>query len=228
MIITSPKKYTLEVWVDPVLFQRQISYNGGDKKSNHKAGFSFFKGKNPELIVMTLKKNDPLRLDVSYLVKNSPGTYKEFEFNFPQLVFSPEFSLVGIAGKIKVSTTEDGVVAEGNLTALTELACSRCLDDYWQPLKMEFTEIFLAHPLEAQDADLGEQPLPADGSINLTPILRDYASLEIPIRQVCRNDCKGLCPSCGGNLNQKDCGHRQEQIDPRFEGLQALLEKDEE
>ena len=64
---------------------------------------------------MTLKKNDPLRLDVSYLVKGSPGTYKEFEFNFPQLVFSPDLTLVDILGKISVSVTEDGVVADGDL-----------------------------------------------------------------------------------------------------------------
>ena len=60
---------------------------------------------------MVLKKNDPLRLDVSYLVKGSPGTHKEFEFSFPQLNFSSELTLVDIQGKIIISVTEDGVVA---------------------------------------------------------------------------------------------------------------------
>ena len=177
---------------------------------------------------MSIKKNDPLRLDVSYLVKGSPGTYKEFEFNFPQLALPGELLLVDIQGLITVSVTEDGVVAEGKINALTELSCSRCLDSYWQPLQIDFTEIFSSHPVDNAENDLGEQPLPSDGSIDLTPIIRDYASLDIPIRQVCKDGCKGLCPTCGGNLNLEDCGHKQESIDPRLEGLRALLEKDEE
>jgi len=177
---------------------------------------------------MSLKKNDPLRLDVSYLVKGSPGTYKDFDFNFAQLTLPNDLLLVDIQGMITVSVTEDGVVAEGKINALTELSCSRCLDPYWQPVDLGFTEIFSSHPVDKAEIDLGEQPLPADGSIDLTPIIRDYASLDIPIRHVCKVECKGLCPTCGVNLNQEDCGHKQEHIDPRMEGLRALLEKDEE
>ena len=176
---------------------------------------------------MTLKKNDPLRLDVSYLVKGSPGTYKEFEFNFPQLSFPPDLTLVDILGKISISVTEDGVVAEGKLAALTQLACSRCLKDFWQPINIDFTEMFSAHPAGNPGSELGEQQLPADGSIDLTPIIRDYAALDIPIRQLCAEDCKGLCPVCGMNRNQEDCGHRQVSIDPRMAELQKLLENKE-
>lgn len=176
---------------------------------------------------MTIKKNDPMRLDISYLLKGSPGTHKEFDFNFPQLTFSSELTLVDIQGNIVVSVTEDGVVAEGKLSALTQLACSRCLDDYWQPLEINFTEIFAAHPVDDIGNGTLEQQLPVDGSIDLTPILRDYATLDIPIRQICSNECKGLCPVCGMNLNRKDCGHRQESIDPRLEGLKELLENEE-
>ena len=177
---------------------------------------------------MSLKKNNPLRLDVSYLVKGSPGTYKEFDFNFAQLTLPDDFLLVDIQGMITVSVTEDGVVVDGKIRALTELSCSRCLDPYWQPINIVFTEIFSSHPVDQAEVDLGEQLLPADGSIDLTPIIRDYASLDIPIRPVCKEDCKGLCPTCGVNLNLEDCGHKQEFIDPRLEGLKALLEEDEE
>jgi uncharacterized protein len=176
---------------------------------------------------MTIKKNDPLQLDISYLVKQSPGTRKEFEFQFPQLNFPPDLTLVDIQGVIAISVTEDGVVADGDLTALTQLSCSRCLEDYWQPLEITFTEIFAAHPAKQSEEELGEQFLPRDGSINLGPILRDYALLDIPIRQLCSAECKGLCPICGANLNQEDCGHKQESIDPRMEGLKQLLENQE-
>lgn len=176
---------------------------------------------------MNLKKNDPLRLDVSYLVKESPGTYKEFEFNFTHLNLPDELILVDVQGTIAVSVTEDGVVLDGKIRSLTQLSCTRCLDDYWQPLQIEFTEMFTYHPVENSQDDL-EQLLPADGSIDLTPMIRDYAVLDIPISRICKPDCKGLCPVCGANLNEEDCGHRQESIDPRMEGLKALLEQEEE
>ena len=176
---------------------------------------------------MVLKKNDPLRLDISYLVKGSPGTRKEFDFTCPQLSFSPELAIVDIHGKIAVSATEDGVVADGKLTALTQLSCSRCLDYYWQPININFLEMFSSHPVDDGGENSGEQLLPTDGSIDLTPILRDYASLDIPISPICQENCKGLCITCGMNLNEKDCGHRQESIDPRMEGLRELLDKEE-
>ena len=176
---------------------------------------------------MTVKKNDPLQLDISYLIKQSPGTHRDFEFNFQELAVSPDLVLKEINGEIGISVTEDGAVAEGNLDAKTDLSCSRCLEEYQQPIKIQFTEIFSAHLAEYFEEDLGEQPMPADGSIDLGPIIRDYAVLDIPIRQLCRVDCKGLCPVCGMNLNQKDCGHKIEHIDPRMEGLKELLENQE-
>ncbi len=186
-----------------------------------------FKGRIPiEITIMTIKKNDPLRLDVSYLVKESPGTYREFEFNFTQLKLPADLVLVDVQGTIAVSVTEDGVVLDGRIKALTQLSCTRCLDDYWQPVEVNFTEMFSYHPVKDTEDDL-EQLLPADGSIDLTPIIRDYAILDIHISRICKPECKGLCPTCGTNLNEEDCGHRQESIDPRLEGLRELLEESE-
>jgi uncharacterized protein len=178
-------------------------------------------------VAMSVKKNDPLRLDVSYLVKQSPGTHKEFDFNFSQLKLPPDLVLKDLEGKIAISVTEDGVVAEGDLEGSVDMECNRCLELYQQPLKIQFTEIFSAHPAENSEEDVGEQPLPTDGSINLSSIFRDYASLDIPIRHLCSPECKGLCPVCGMNLNQEDCGHKIERVDPRLEGLRDLLENSE-
>jgi uncharacterized protein len=173
------------------------------------------------------KKNDPLRLDVNYLVKQSPGTHKDFDFNFPQLELPPDLVIKDVQGIIAISVTEDGVVAEGALKGVTDLECSRCLDEYQQPLQIQFTEIFSAHPAEGSNGEIGEQDLPKDGSLDLSSIIRDYATLDIPIRHLCKKDCKGLCPVCGMNLNQKDCGHEVESVDPRLEGLKELLENQE-
>ncbi len=175
---------------------------------------------------MTIKKNNPLRLDVSYLINQSPGTYREYEFVFPELKFDNDFTLTNIEGVIAISVTDDGVVADGDLKTETALNCTRCLQDYVQPLEIKFTEMYVFHP-NGEDGDDLEHQLPPDGFIDLTPLLRDYGLLDIPIRHLCREDCKGLCPVCGADLNQEDCGHEREEIDPRMAKLKQLLDEDE-
>lgn len=176
---------------------------------------------------MTRKKNDPFRLDVSYLTQQSPGTSKTIELVFPHLEFEPDFDLEDVHGPLKVSVTNDGVALEGNLTAHTELGCSRCLTRYQQQLNLQFTEVYSFAPSGTTEDDNKEQPLPPDGVIDLEPLIREYALLDIPIKHVCREDCKGLCPVCGTNLNEEDCGHRQEEIDPRMAKLKQLLDEEE-
>jgi len=66
--------------------------------------------------------------------------------------------------------------------------------------------------------------LPEDGHIDLSPLVREYMLLDIPIKPLCSTDCKGLCPVCGENLNETQCGHTTESIDPRLAVLKSLLE----
>jgi uncharacterized protein len=65
--------------------------------------------------------------------------------------------------------------------------------------------------------------LPEDSHIDLAPLIREFALLEIPISPICKPDCKGLCPVCGENLNETDCGHRPESNDSPFAVLKDLL-----
>lgn len=176
---------------------------------------------------MTLKNNNPFRLDVSHLTRQSPGTSREYDLEFPSLDFEPDFHLHDVQGTLIISVTDDGVALEGKLEAQTELGCSRCLDRYQQPLTLQFTEVYAFSPSEVEDDDHKEQPLPPDAVIDLEPLIREYALLDIPIKHICSEDCKGLCPVCGANLNEEDCGHRQEEIDPRMAKLKQLLDEEE-
>jgi uncharacterized protein len=65
--------------------------------------------------------------------------------------------------------------------------------------------------------------LPEDAHIELAPLLREYALLEVPISPICKEDCQGLCAECGQNLNEKDCGHRPDDADSPFAVLKDLL-----
>ena len=62
--------------------------------------------------------------------------------------------------------------------------------------------------------------------IDLDEIVREQILLALPTRQLCAEDCKGLCPSCGANLNEKACGCEQQQTDPRWSALEALKRGD--
>ena len=66
--------------------------------------------------------------------------------------------------------------------------------------------------------------MPEDGHIDLQPLIREYALLEVPINPICKPDCKGLCPVCGEDLNQVDCGHKDIARESPFSALKDLLE----
>jgi uncharacterized protein len=74
-------------------------------------------------------------------------------------------------------------------------------------------------PRSATDSDL---IVPEDGHIDLAPLVREYMLLDIPMKPLCRPDCKGLCPVCGQNLNDSTCQHQVDEIDPRLSVLKEL------
>lgn len=100
--------------------------------------------------------------------------------------------------------------------------CVRCLTDFAQPLSIDFTELYAFTPHSVTESGL---LVPETGKIDLAPLVREEMLLAIPISPLCREDCKGLCPICGENLNETTCHHDDESIDPRLSVLKALLQK---
>jgi uncharacterized protein len=98
----------------------------------------------------------------------------------------------------------------------------RCLTDFLYPLEVDFTELYAFSQRYVTDSGL---LMPETGIIDLTPVLREYTLLEIPISPLCQPDCKGLCPICGNNLNEGDCNHEDESGDPRLASLKRLLDQ---
>ena len=62
---------------------------------------------------------------------------------------------------------------------------------------------------------------------DIFPRVHESVLLELPIRFLCREDCKGLCSVCGADLNEKDCGCPEKEPDPRWQGLKKLLRNDD-
>lgn len=93
------------------------------------------------------------------------------------------------------------------------MECVRCLEEFHLPLHAQFSELYAFNSPKNGDLSrlISESGLivPDDGNIDLAPLVREYMLLEIPIRSLCRTDCKGLCIICGADLNTEPCEHHR-------------------
>ncbi|MRR31668.1 DUF177 domain-containing protein [bacterium] len=122
-------------------------------------------------------------------------------------------------GTARFDRTPQGLVLQGEFSSQTDLECVRCLAEYVHTLKWTVTELYAFDERSITESNL---LVPDDKHIDLEPLLREYALLEFPISPICKEECKGLCPVCGENLNETDCGHRPESDSP-FAVLKDLL-----
>ena len=121
-----------------------------------------------------------------------------------------------------MSRATQGLLVHVKLNALLHTECVRCLSDFRQPLSIDFADLYAFSRKSITDSEL---ILPEDAHINLRPLIREYMLLDIPIKPLCSPDCKGLCLVCGENLNESNCDHGQDSLDPRLSILKSLLDE---
>jgi uncharacterized protein len=171
------------------------------------------------------QSRNALRLNVGFLINQSVGNSREFPFEFPALRLEPDLDLQNLSGSARITRTPQGLLVQVKMLATLLAECSRCLIEIEQPLGIEFTELYAFTPRTVSESGL---ILPEDGNIDLTPLVREYMLLEIPISVLCTQDCLGLCPECGERLTDNPHDHREESIDPRLVGLKKLLDNEQQ
>lgn len=132
---------------------------------------------------------------------------------------------------VRVEKRGSEVFVKGILSGDVELCCSRCLKSFILPIKSLFSITY--HPVEQLNRDelveLKSDEMDVDfyreGFIDTLSIVRDQILLNIPMKPLCSESCKGLCPICGNDLNEFECGCETKEIDPRFAVLQSLLRR---
>jgi len=164
----------------------------------------------------------PLRLNLGFFIHQTIGYSRDLPFDIPQIRLESDLDLEALNGTVRVTRTPQGLLVQAKLHATTFVECVRCLSDCAQELQVDFSELYAFNSRSVTESNL---ILPEDGKIDLEPLLREYMLLSMPIKPLCRPDCKGLCPVCGENLNQVDCGHTAETEDPRFSNLKSLLDQ---
>jgi uncharacterized protein len=120
----------------------------------------------------------------------------------------------------------DEVRLRGRIAAEAELFCDRCLKPVPAPLEVEFETAFV--PAAAEVAKTENVELLADelgvsayegDAVNLDDLVREQLLLAVPTRLLCREECRGLCATCGADLNEGQCACRQNETDPRWAAL---------
>lgn len=134
-----------------------------------------------------------------------------------------------VTGTADALSTAEGILVHFQLQGEAELQCARCLQAFRFPVSLRFTEEFrpgsptgTAGDLE-QDAESGASYVVFQGDqISLDDTLRQEVLLALPLKPLCSDACKGLCPQCGQNLNEAECSCQPTTHDPRFSALEDL------
>ena len=118
----------------------------------------------------------------------------------------------------------------GHVTGEVELACSRCLEPFTLPVKTDFDLRYVPHTdnsgegeREVEEDDL-TTAFYTDDEIDLGHLVMEQLHLALPMKPLCSETCKGLCPQCGTNLNAGSCTCDPRWEDPRLAALKALKE----
>jgi uncharacterized protein len=152
---------------------------------------------------------NPLKINVGFLLNQAVGESRDIHFNLPELRIAPDFILKDFKGVARVGRTPQGILVQADFTAFINAECVRCLIEFNQKLKASFQELFAFRSRSVTDSGLY---VPEDGNIDLTPLVREFILLDMPIKPLCREDCKGLCVVCGEDLNVTTCEHVAKQI----------------
>ncbi len=127
---------------------------------------------------------------------------------------------------IKVQAGFRGLTGAAQLTLhllyTVVMPCDRCGEETEREWEKEFSHI-LVRELQNDQEDDEEYILVPDERLDLDELIREDILLDMPSKFLCSPDCKGLCPTCGKNLNDGPCGCESDDIDPRLAILKSLL-----
>ncbi len=161
--------------------------------------------------------DDALLVQVDKLVGNT-GKEREFEGQRPVQLRLGESRVDGpmqVSGRA-VGTT-GGVNTHFEAAATVDLVCNRCLTTWSEDLTITGSHHFGVEPDEDGYAVI-------DGHIDVGGVAKDELALSLPARPLCSEDCLGLCPTCGIDLNRESCGGHGDDSDSPFAALKDLFD----
>lgn len=168
-----------------------------------------------------------LTYNVTGLLRSAPGTARTYPVHGESLAIAADLRLAApIDGEVRLARTGRSILARADLRTALEERCGRCLGPVTSPITVHLEEEALPSiDLETgQPLDAGTEPdvlrLDDHHELDLSEPVREAISLAEPLAPLCRPDCRGLCPTCGADLNAvPDHRHEDDEVDPRLAGL---------
>ena len=166
-------------------------------------------------------------------LRKSPAGQQDYQFTLEKDWWQPERQreqVLALSAPLKIKLNlykaGDKFVLSGKLDGGIEVECDRCLAPFQRDLKGRF-KAFLALPIQEPakaDVELLEKEIDfiRGEQIDLDDIIREQIYLSLPMKCLCSQQCAGLCPLCGGNLNRGDCKCERKSGHPAFAKLKNL------
>ncbi|QIK77507.1 DUF177 domain-containing protein [Nocardioides piscis] len=180
----------------------------------------------------SLDPRAPLVLDTRELGRR-PGSQRETVHTVPapaelgiEVLHVPEGSPVEL--DLRLEAVMEGVLVSGSASAELVGECARCLEPIEEEITVRFQELFVYDDAkhDPSDTDVDDEVSRLeDDLLDLEPMLRDAVVLALPFQPLCEEDCPGLCVECGAKLADDPDHAHEEQIDPRWAGLQTLQDR---
>jgi uncharacterized protein len=168
-----------------------------------------------------------MQYSVAQLLKESVGSGRTYDVD--EDVVTAEGVTERARGEVRLLHTDKGIWASVVLTYAKPCICSRCLSLFRLPLELSIEEEYLPTVdvntgERVRDADMAEDSFLIDGHhiLDITEALRQYEVASTPMKPLCREDCAGLCPICGADLNKGPCNCSRETRDARWSVLAKL------
>lgn len=150
--------------------------------------------------------------------------------HFPEVIpMGQDLSSVTVDGK--VVKTDSGYYVSGSATMGLKIICSRCLVQFHHQLESDFDSEYVpksTHSKTEQSDDPIEDETPTyqGDQLDIQDLIQESLLLAIPMKIVCDENCKGICPDCGQALNEKTCQCNTHKPDPRLAPLADLLKRE--
>jgi len=179
-----------------------------------------------------------MKLDLAEILSNV-GMHYRYDVDEPPIVDEDLECTQPVKGTITFTNSGSVLLIEGGVQTKVAVPCSRCLVDYEQPVEAPVSEQFTIASAPVgpggrkgqvaveEEANPGAGKLFEGHLLDLTELLRQNITLQIPSQPLHDELCKGLCASCGKDLNEGPCTCKPEAVNPALAKLAELLEKKE-
>ena len=165
-----------------------------------------------------------MKINVSQLLKQPLGTTRKISVD--ERFANKNGDVSRVEGDITITRTGKGLFVSGELKTENIGTCGRCLDPFKYTRKLKVEEEFLPTvdintglPIESRDDAF---QIDEHHQIDVGDVLYQYSCMSVPLKLLCREDCAGICPTCGKNLNKGRCGCSHQVKDDRWAKLSAL------